>query len=856
MNSGTNLSEIKGLTQTEARNRLEAEGYNLLPKAARRGLFSTVGKIITEPMIILLLAVGALYLTIGDHLEALILLSFVLLITGITIYQERKTEKSLEKLRDLSSPRALVLRDGELVRIPGREVVRGDILFVSEGDRVAADGVLMSAENLRVDESALTGESIPANKTASNAMTDMGSPGGEGTPYIFMGTIVVGGKGIAEVKKTGAQTELGKIGASLAQIELENTPLEKETRKIVRVFAAFALALCVISFLIYGFTRQDWTKGILVGLTLAMALIPEEFPVVLTVFLASGAWRISKSNVLTRRIPAVETLGAATVLCVDKTGTLTYNRLAVGKLVVGGERYDIGEHLKAPLPEKFHEIVEYSILASQKDPFDPVEKAIKRLGERKLFATEHLHHEWELLKEYPLTGELLALSHVYKSPDGSKYIIAAKGAPEAVSSLCHLPEEEHKKMIELVDDMAREGLRVIGVAKSEFTESDLPIDQHDFSFQFLGLLGLVDPVRPDAKEALKECYEAGIRVVMVTGDHPQTARYVAKVLGFKRSDEVMTGDELESLSPSELDKQVKHVNIFARVAPKHKLLIVEALKRSGEVVAMTGDGVNDAPALKSAHIGIAMGQRGTDVAREAADLVLIDDDFISIEKAVRLGRRIFDNLKKAVSYILAIHVPIAGVTLIPVIFKKPLILMPVHIAFLELVIDPACSIAFESEAEEEGIMRRPPRNPEEALFNRETLSLSVLQGMWVLAMVMLAYFLGLKVGSFSMESLELESRTLAFTTLCIANIALIITNRSWTKSILQTIRDRNRALWAVVGGTIFFLAMVLYVPGIQGVFKLTTLHPGDLAICTGAGFASVLWFEMMKIIRRRRGRAS
>ncbi len=854
MKSITDLSELKGLTEEEAQRRLRAEGYNVLPKAAKRGFLPSLSSILKEPMILLLVALGILYFAIGDHGEAVILLSFVLLISGITVYQERKTENALEKLRDLSSPRAMVLRDGELKRTPGREVARGDILLISEGDRIPADGILLSAEGLRVDESALTGESVPVTKIASSGETQVVPPGGDGTPYVFTGTIVVGGKGIAEAIRTGADTELGKIGGTLVEIEIEDTPLEKEMRKIVRVVALFAVALCIVSFLIYGLTRHEWPKGILVSLTLAMALIPEEFPVVLTVFLASGAWRISKSNVLTRRIPAVETLGAATVLCVDKTGTLTHNRLAVGKLVVGESAYDIGEHLKAPLPEEFHEIVEYSILASQKDPFDPVERAIKRLGDRKLFATEHLHYEWQLLKEYPITGDLFALSHVYRSPEGSKYIIAAKGSPEAISSLCHLPDEEYRKVMEKAAEMAKEGLRVIGVAKSQFAESDLPLDQHEFAFEFLGILGLVDPVRADAKEALRECHEAGIRVVMVTGDHPDTARHVAKEVGFKHWERIVTGSELESLCEHELEKCVKEIDVYARVSPRHKILIVEALKKTGEVVAMTGDGVNDAPALKSAHIGIAMGERGTDVAREAADLVLVDDNFVSIERAVKLGRRIFDNLKKAMSYIVAIHVPIAGLTLIPVIFKKPLILMPVHIAFLELVIDPACSIAFEAEREEADIMKRPPRKQGEPIFNRDTLLLSVLQGLWVLGMVMFVYLVGSAKGGVSSNRVMLESRTLAFTTLCIANLALILANRSWTKSISQTICERNRALWAVVAGTVFFLAMVLYVPGIQKIFKFTTLHAEDIGLCAAAGIAGVVWFELLKAIRRRRAR--
>lgn len=843
------LRNITGLSGEEAARKLEEEGYNEIPSAKRRSILLIALNVLREPMFLLLVAIGAIYLVLGDLLEALILSSFVVVVMGITFYQERKTERALEALRDLSSPRALVIRDGEQKRIAGREVAKGDILVLSEGDRVPADALLQQSVNLSIDESLLTGESVPVMKEDREGDVEMGRPGGDGRPFVFSGTMVVKGNGVAVVKATGADSEMGKIGKVLKEIEPEQTRLQMETGKLVRNIAVLGAFFCAVVIVVYGLTRNEhnaWLNGVLAGLTLAMAMLPEEFPVVLTVFLTMGAWRISKKEVLTRRVPAVETLGSATVLCVDKTGTLTYNRISVGGLFAGGESYNLGDHKRAPLPEKFHELVEFSILASERDPFDPIERAIKRLGDRKLFQTEHLHDDWNLLWEYPLSGKLLALSHVWKSPDGNEYVIAAKGAPEAVADLCHLGSAELDELDGRVAAMAEDGLRVIGVAKAEFVEADLPLDQHDFKFELLGLVGLVDPVRPNVRQAVEECHAAGIRVVMTTGDYPGTARNVARQIGLGKDDGLLMGPELDAIDDAQLRERIDDVDIFARVVPEQKLRIVEALKAKGEVVAMTGDGVNDAPALKSAQIGIAMGGKGTDVAREAAALVLLNDDFSSIEQAVRLGRRIFDNLKKAMSYILAVHVPIAGMSLVPVLFKLPLVLLPVHIAFLELIIDPACSVVFESEPEEADVMKRPPRSVREPLFDRRTVVISLLQGLSVLIIVAAVFRVALFRGI-----TEDEARALTFTTLVIASLGLIITNRSWSRTIAKTMRTMNAALWWVTGGTVVFLGLVLYVPVLQRIFSFATLSAVDVAIALAAGVLSVAWFEVMKIIKGR-----
>jgi Ca2+-transporting ATPase len=849
------LAEITGLSDEEAERRLAQEGYNEIAAATRRNTLSIAWGVLSEPMFLLLVSAGVLYLGLGDRKQAIILMMFVLVVIGITFYQERKAERALEALRDLSSPRANVIRSREQKRIAGRDVVRGDKVLLSEGDRVPADAVLLMCTNLSADESLLTGESVPVRKTYDvTGGTEMARPGGDDLPFVWSGTLVVQGRGLAEVKATGSATEMGRIGKALQEVEPEATPLQKETRRAVGFIVVFGGLLCVLVVVLYGLTRHtttgdnQWLTGLLVGLTLAMALLPEEFPVVLTIFLTMGAWRISKKDVLTREVPAVETLGSATVLCVDKTGTLTYNRISVSRLVVDGTAYDLGDHKREPLPEEFHQLVEFSILASQKDPFDPLERAIKRLGDRKLFATEHLHDDWTLMREYALSQELLALSHVWKSPGGREFLIAAKGAPEAVADLCHVDEDRRRDLMDQVGMMADDGLRVIGVARALFTPQDLPADQHEFTFKFLGLVGLADPVRANVPESVTECSTAGIRVVMITGDYPGTARHVASRIGLDQIDQIITGPELDEMNDGELMERIKTVSIFARVVPEQKLRIVNALKANGEIVAMTGDGVNDAPALKSANIGIAMGGRGTDVAREAAALVLVDDDFSSIVDAVRLGRRIFDNLKKAISFIVAVHVPIAGLALIPVIFDLPLILLPVHLAFLELIIDPVCSIVFEGEPEETGVMDRPPRRLSDPLFNKRTVGLSLLQGLFVLIICTFVFCIahwrpGISDG---------EARALAFSTLVIANIGLILTNRSWSRTIGQTLREPNRALWYAIGATVLLLGLALYVPALRSLFHFSKLSFIDVLIAVAAGALSVIWFEALKVVLRRR----
>jgi Ca2+-transporting ATPase len=833
-----------GLTKAEVEQRLKTIGYNELPATNRRRMWQIAFDVVREPMFLLLLASGIIYIILGEARDAAMLLGFVFVIIGITLYQERKTERALEALRDLASPRALVLRDGEVTRIPGREVVPDDIVLLVEGDRVPADCVVLDSNHLMVDESLLTGESMPVRKIAGDPHGELGRPGGDDLPGVYSGTVVVQGNGVARVRSTGLATEMGKIGKTLHQEKEESSPLEIETRRVIRNFAGAGLVVCALIVVFYMVTRGNLLGGFLAGLTLAMALLPEEIPVVLTVFLALGAWRMSLKQALTRRLQAIQAIGSSTVLCVDKTGTLTLNKMAVWKIFGGGRFCDVDGVTATALPDVCHETVEYAILASQEIPVDPMERALSELGARALNATEHIHPDWQLVREYPLSRQLMAMSRVWKSPDGHDYVIAAKGAPEAVGDLCHLGPGMMRELSERVNMMASEGLRVLAVARARFTLAGLPQEQHDFQFELIGLVGFTDPVRPQVKSAVEDCHKAGIRVVMITGDYAGTASKIGREIGLAGPDVVITGPEMEEMSDAELRSRVRSANVFARVVPEQKLKLVNALKANSEVVVMTGDGVNDAPALKAAHVGIAMGGRGTDVARESAAMVLLDDDFSTIVQAVRQGRRILDNLKKAFAYIFSVHVPIAGMSLLPILFKWPLVLLPVHVVFLELIIDPSCSVVFEAEPEERGVMDRPPRRLNEPVFDRNTVGLALLQGLWVLLIVLAIFAVSLHRGMGAADA-----RTLTFVTLVLANLGLILTNRSWSRTIVTSIRVPNRSLWYVLIGALAFLGLALYVPFLRGLFRFSTLHPTDLLICLAGGVVSIAWFEVFKFVR-------
>ncbi|EKD24851.1 MAG: hypothetical protein ACD_80C00146G0006 [uncultured bacterium (gcode 4)] len=838
------VKKLQWLSTKEVNERIARDGYNELPSAKKKNIFGVIREVVQEPMLLLLIACGTLYLFLGDIQEAIILLSSIVLIIGIAIYQENKTEKALEALKDLSSPRALVIRNGEQIRIAGREVVKDDIIVMHEWDKVPADCVVLRSRNCSVDESLLTGESVPVRKSASEKIDyDHMRPGGDDLPFLFSGTMIVQWQCVVKVLSIGIGTEMGHIGKSLINIKSEKTLLQKEVKKIVAMAFIIAVTLCIIIFFAYSLINHDRIKGLLSWLTLAMAILPEEFPVVLTVFLAIWAWRMSRKNVLTRKMAAVETLGAATVLCTDKTGTITRNRMTVRKLYTDGKIFDIKD--TEIIPEEFHKLIEYGILASKKDPFDPMEKALEKLGHK--IDSEHIH-DFTLIQEYPLTKDLLALSHVWKQPQNWHLTIASKWAPEAIMDLCHMDSKQQKAILEQVEHMAKEWLRILGVATAKFDGNTLPASQHDLNFTFIGLIGWIDPVRESVPQAIQECHRAGIRVIMITGDYPTTAQYIAKEIGLTHPENVLLWEELTRLSEKELLQKIKNTNILARIAPEEKLIIINLLKKHGHFVAMTGDGVNDAPALKSAHIGIAMGQRGTDVAREASAIVLLDDDFSSIVRGVRMGRKIFDNLKKAMIYIVSVHIPIAGMAILPILFWRPIILYPVHIVFMELLIDPACSIIFEWEKEESNIMSRLPRDPKEPLFGRRTLFLSVLQWFFALFMVLLIFKVFIRIWQSATVA-----KTAAFVTLIVGNISLILVNRSWTHSIVHMLKVRNKALLPVALWAIIFLVMMVYVPAVQNIFHFTSMGIWYFLLAIAGGLLSVFRFEWVKFFSNRKG---
>jgi Ca2+-transporting ATPase len=818
---------VIGLTDGEARQRLAADGPNELPTAGSRRPWRIALEVLREPMFGLLLAGGAIYVALGDLLGGAVLLVFASLSVSISIVQEIRGERVLEALRAMTSPRALVIRNGERRRIPGRDVVRGDVVLVAEGDRVPADGMLLEARELLVDESMLTGESVAVAKRARRSGAEkVARPGGDNLPVVFSGSLVVRGTGVAFVHATGAAAEIGQIGKSLASIDAATPRLSRETRRLVRWFALAGVTASVAAAVIYGLLRGSWLDAALAGIALGMSMLPEEFPLVLAVFMTMGAWRISQARVLTRRAAAIEALGAATVLCTDKTGTLTMNQMSVSECLPA-------EGLHTP------DLLRWAALACAPEAFDPMDRAIAQ-------AAGTTDDGRLLVRSYALSAGLLAVTQVWRLPGTSRRSVAAKGAPETVIELCRLDPAGAAEIRATVEAMAGRGMRVLGVAHAEFAAASLPETPRGYAFKWAGLVGLADPLRPEVPGAIAECRAAGIRVVMITGDYPATAQAIARVAGFSDG-AVLTGTELSRLSDTELAIRVRTVDVFARVLPEQKLRLVEALQTNGEVVAMTGDGVNDAPSLKRADIGIAMGGRGTDVAREASSIVLLDDDFGSIVRTVRLGRRIYDNLRKAMGYIIAVHVPIAGIALLPLLTGLPLVLLPVHIAFLEMIIDPVCSIAFEAEHEEPDVMTRPPRASDDRLFSTPLLMSSLLQGGAALLATSAVYLLAVQRGL-----PEDDIRALSFFTLVLSNLALVVANRSYRGHPFDFLTGGNPVLLGIhlLTGTV--LVLVVALPPARALFGFGVLHADDiLAVALAIGVLGLSLAIMRRVLGRQ-----
>lgn len=829
------------LTSDQARTLLASDGPNELSRAEERSVFRIAFEVLREPMLALLLAGGLAYLLLGDLTEALILLAFAIFSVAVTVIQETRTEHMLEALRDLSAPRAWVIRDGARARIAGREVVQGDLIVLEQGDRVAADALLIQAADLQTDESLLTGESLPVGKEAAapDAANNPHRPGGEGQPYIYSGSLVAHGNGIARVLATGPRSEIGKIGHSLATVETEAPRLRREITRVVTWCAIGGGAVALFVVLLFGLFRGGWIEALLDGIAIGMALLPEEFPVVLTVFLAMGAWRIGKVGVLTRRASAIETLGSATVLCTDKTGTLTENRMSVAELwLPSGVILTVAPD--AVVADAFHDLIATAALASAVEPTDPMEIA---LHTARGADTLHLPIGGVVVHAYALRPELLAMSNIWD--DGEKLKITAKGAPEAIAGLCHLAPGPLAAMTAAVEAMAVRGIRVLAVATATAPDRSWATTQWEYDYTLTGLVGLADPLRASVAAAVAECRRAGIRVVMITGDHAATARSIATQAGIAEGD-VLTGVAMVSLDDAQLAARLKTVTVFARIMPEQKLRIVQAFKADGEIVAMTGDGVNDAPSLKAAHIGIAMGKRGTDVAREAAAMVLLDDDFGSIVQSVRLGRRIYDNIRKTMAFIFAVHVPIAGLALLPLFFGLPILFGPVHIALLEMVIDPVCAIVFEAEREEDDVMLRHARDPAEALFSLPMIAWSIFQGGLAFAMLATVFL----VESWSGMP-ETELRALVFFALIAEIIALILVNRSFSASLGRALTRKNAAFLYVIGAIASVTALILILPSAQAVLKFGSITWRDMASALALGVGLMLLLEVCKLIVAR-----
>ncbi len=830
-----------GLSSSEAAKRLREEGANELPTTDTRDTRHILGDLLKEPMIFLIVAAGVIFFLLAEVVDGIILMTTISIAIVITVFQQRKTEGALSALRDLSAPRALVVRDGERRRIPGREVVRGDYVLVSEGVRIPADAFLCEGSSITIDESILTGESVPVRKEPIDQQEN-----DQISPNLFSGTLVVAGQGAAIVTATGIKTELGRIGVALRDIGIQRTQLQREIDKLVRIFAVVGLSVAIGVIVVYGLTRDSWLEGSLAGIATAMSLLPAEFPVVLTIFVALGSWRMSQERVLARRPAVIETLGSATVICVDKTGTLTMNSMTVNELIVDGKSHVIGGKT---LPDAFQSIVQYATLASPVRTFDPMDRAFRQLAERTLTNFVHDCSDWNLVREYPLSSQLLVLTHIWDAKDDSEFIVAAKGAPEAIAEICHLSEEKRRKLMEYVTRAANSGQRVLGVASGYFDrDANLPDSVHDFHFNFIGLTGLHDPVRPGVAQAVRTCADAGVRTVMITGDFPGTALAVAREIGIEHSDTCITGPEMTEMTPADLAERVRTVNVFARMIPEQKLQLIRALKTNGEVVGMTGDGVNDAPALRAADIGIAMGARGTDVAREAAALVITDDDFSSITAGILRGRGIYDNLRKAMSYLIAVHVHLVGIAIIPLFAPSwPLVLMPLQISFLQLIIDPTSSIAFEMEAPDPKIMTMPPRDVRSSLFDKRSLMIAISQGLTVLTMVLFVYFWAVRA-----NQPDDVVRSITFTSLVLSNLGLLLVNRSWRLPIwkMKDVRRNPAAKWIMVA-TLLVLTAMMTVPFLRDAFHFGELSLFQGCVAIAAACLGVAWFEVFKILKSR-----
>ncbi|SHL19851.1 Ca2+-transporting ATPase [Anaerocolumna jejuensis DSM 15929] len=829
---------MAGLTTAEAKQLQQQFGKNELIPQKTESFFNKALHIICEPMFLLLIVAAIIYFILGEPRDGAIMLIFVISIISIDVIQEWKTDKTLSALKDLSAPNITVIRNGKEMVIASVDLVPGDLMMVYEGVKIPADGAVVKCNDLCVDESSLTGEAEGVWKVATDNVEL--SDDYWRKDYCYAGTLVTQGIGIINVDKIGAATEYGKIGVNVAAALDEPTPLQKQTGRLVKTCAGIAGVLFVLVGVVTYFNLPDHTLGarliesILSGITLAMAMIPEEFPVIMTVFLSMGAWRLAKEQSLVRKLPSVETLGSVSILCVDKTGTITMNQMTVQYTWA----FDGDEHA----------LLETMGFGCETDAYDPMEKAMLACCDSHGISKAHLF-SGELVMEYAFTNELKMMGHVWRK--NGKLVIAAKGSPEQILTICSLSDQEKEIAMRKVTEMSKEGLRVIAVATAvPATELEIPATITECSLSLCGLIGLADPPRESVKADIAICRKAGIRVVMITGDNGITASSIAKKIGMEHSDNIITGDMLNEMSDKELKKAVKDVSIFSRVIPEHKMRIVKAFKENSEIVAMTGDGVNDAPALKYADIGIAMGKRGSEVSREAADLILMDDNFTTIVETVKDGRRIYDNIRKAFGYVFTIHIPIAFASLIaPILGVAPsaLMLLPLHVVLLELLIDPTCSIILERQPAETDIMERKPRDPKEKLLSMRTMLKSILQGITIFTASFGTYFTVLASNPVNAP----VARAMGLTIVMLSNLLLVQVNSSDKDFAYQSFSrlSKDPVMWISNIGTMLMLVIILYTP-LSGLLKLAPLSAGQFFCSMGIAALAVLWYELVKLFNR------
>jgi Ca2+-transporting ATPase len=819
------IENINGLSEKEIPSLRQRYGKNIFEAEHSRKLYHIIRDIVVEPMFILLALACSVYFVLGDNNEGFLMLAAILFVSAISLYQENRSSHALKALRQYTEPRVTVIREGKEKIIDTVDLLPGDVMILEEGSKIPADALILQSNDLSVNESIITGESLPVEKNSS-----------DGENNLLQGTTINSGKCIAQVTAIGNHTALGKLGAAVAVYSPPKTLLQQQIGKFVRRLFFFGLLAFLVIWLLNYLETGSLVQSLLFGLTLAMAAIPEEIPVAFSSFMALGAYHMSKLGIISRQPQTIENLGAVTVICLDKTGTITENKMEV-KVVYdySADQFSDTGNLSQ---KKNDTVLYYAMLASEIDPFDAMEKAIHEAYDQYV---EDRNRVMKQVYEYPLEGKPPMMTHVYQAEN--KKIVAAKGAVERIVKVCNIEGEKEKQLTAEIKNLAAKGYRVLGVASAIHTAGELPPAQDDFNWKFEGLVCLYDPPKKNVSKVFRQFYDAGIKVKLLTGDYPDTAINIAEQTGMLGYLKYYTGDEVMNMKEDELQTAVQTVNLFARMFPEAKLKVINALKANGEIVAMTGDGVNDGPALKASDIGIALGKKGTEIARQAADLILTDDNLEKISEAIRQGRKIFSNLKKAVRYIISIHIPIILTASLPLLFawKYPNIFTPIHVIFLELIMGPTCSIFFEREPVEKNIMQLPPRDRKLGLFRDEELLISIVQGVIISGGVLTLYYFYME----SNHSIE-ETRTIVFTTLVLSNIFLTFVNRSFTENFTQTIFYKNNlAVWVFII-SILFLVLIHFIPFVREIFQLVPITSGDFWLCTAVAFAAVMWFEMYK----------